>query len=84
MTFDRTRRIVAAAFGLLSPAALASEDEHEHDEACDCREHEAMFSMHLDEAPAPAVDAPSADDFARVEAEWHAAVVKLDAASEWP
>lgn len=68
--------IVAAAFGLLGPAALA---EDERDDAkkpcahCDCGATElAMLDCSdLD-------DEPTAEDFARIEAEFQAAVVELD------
>lgn len=72
--------VVAAALGLLGPAALVEDDKSTKTDPCaqcdcgaaaiaDCMPEEAAFTD-LD-------DGPSAQDFARVEAEWHAAVLAL-------
>lgn len=57
--------VVAVAFGLLSPAALADETDAKAKTAdcADCGDDAALAYSDLS-------DAPSADDIARVEAEW--------------
>ncbi len=64
--------IVAAAFGLLGPAALAEDELDAGCEHCDCQA--PADCSELDEEP-------SQEDFARIEAEWQAAVVRLDETS---
>ena len=66
--------VVAAALGMLGPAALVEEEQKEERKycaSCDCEAAELACSS-IDDAPSP-------EDFARVEAEWRAAVIKLDA-----
>ncbi len=61
--------IVAAAFGLLGPAALADDEMDASCEHCDCSAPSQCDVLD---------DEPSQEDFARIEAEWQAAVVRLD------
>ena len=68
--------IVAAAFGLLGPAALAVDERDEDQgicEHCDCGATDFAQADCSDIA-----DAPTAADFERIEAEWQAAVIRMD------